>query len=132
MVKKNTEIESMEKRNALYQQEKNRYIENKRENIQTDLITITEDKLENILLKSQNSLTQRSDWKTPVSLFVTTLTTILTSDFKDFLFKKEIWNALYILLIIGSFIWLIVNIIRIIKKPKKETIESLINKIANR
>ena len=42
----------MNKRVSKKQQESNSYIENERENIKTDLIKITKDKLENILLKN--------------------------------------------------------------------------------
>ena len=121
----------MNKRVSKKQQESNSYIENERENIKTDLIKITKDKLENILLKNIIQITNSSDWKTPLALFITTLTSVLTSDFKDCLLSKDIGQALYLLLIICSFIWFLRSLIRTIKNPKRDVIESLINEISN-
>ena len=112
-------------------QENSKYIANERENIKTDLIKITRDKLENILLKHLNILKFKVSWATPFSLFISTLTTLLTTDFKDFLLKKEIWNAIFILLMILSGVWFIVNIILLIKNHKKASIDFLIDKISN-
>ena len=112
-------------------QENSKYIANERENIKTDLIKITRDKLENILLKHLNILKFKVSWATPFSLFISTLTTLLTTDFKDFLLKKEIWNAIFILLMIFSGVWFIVNIILLIKNHKKASIDFLIDKISN-
>ena len=108
-----------------------KYIENERQNIKTDLITITKDKLENILLKYSDQSKKRPDWKTPFSVFITTLLSVLTSDFNDFLLQKENWKVLYILIIICSFISFLVNLIRCIKNSKRNSIDSLINQIAN-
>lgn len=112
-------------------QENSKYIANERENIKTDLIKITRDKLENILLKHLNVLKFKVSWATPFSLFISTLTTLLTTDFKDFLLKKEIWNAIFILLMIFSGVWFIVNIVLLIKNHKKASIDFLIDKISN-
>lgn len=108
-----------------------KYIANERENIKTDLIKITKDKLENILLKFLDNLKLRISWATPFSIFISTLTTLLTADFKDFFIGKDIWHAIFLICTLLSGIWLIVNIIRLITSWKKSSIDFLINKISN-
>ena len=130
-MKNNTEMDVMEKQYMGFRYEKEKLIVSERENIQTDLITITKDKLENILLKEFNSMKKVPDWKTPASIFITTLITVLTATFKDFLFPKEIWNAIFLLLMLISGIWFLINLVRLLKTHKKDSIGSLINKIAN-
>lgn len=52
---KKKEIGVMNKRYLISQQEDRKFIENINENIRSDVIIITRDKLENILLKAYNS-----------------------------------------------------------------------------
>lgn len=130
-MKNNTEMDVMENQYMGSRYEKEKFIVSERENIQTDLIKITRDKLEIILLKEFNSMKKVPDWKTPASIFITTLITVLTATFKDFLLPKEIWNALFLLLMLISGIWFLINLVRLLKTHKKDSIGSLINKIAN-
>lgn len=130
-MKNNTEMDVMENQYMGSRYEKEKFIVSERENIQTDLIKITRDKLEIILLKEFNSMKKVPDWKTPASIFITTLITVLTATFKDFLLPKEIWNALFLLLMLISVIWFLINLVQLLKTHKKDSIGSLINKIAN-
>jgi c-di-AMP phosphodiesterase-like protein len=72
-----------------------------------------------------------SDWKTPASIFITSLITVLTATFKDFLLPKEIWNAIFVLIMFISCVFFLVNFIRALINSKKNTVENLIKKIAN-
>lgn len=112
--------------------ESEKFIENRRENIKTDLITITQDKLENILIKHLDKLLLKTKWITPLSLALSILATILTSTFKDsFGLSKDIWAAIFYLLFISSIIWLIILVIKLIRNIKSTSIESLIKAISN-
>lgn len=126
---KKLDVKNKQELYHLYENEK--YIVNERENIKTDLIRITKDKLEIILLKEYNSIRNAPDWKSPASVFFTALITVLTATFKDFIIPKEIWNALFILLMLVSGILLLINIFRVLKIHNKDSIDYLINKIAN-
>lgn len=130
-MKNNTEMDVMENQYMGSRYEKEKLIVSERENLQTDLITITKDKLEIILLKEFNSMKKVSDWRTPASIFITTLITVLTAIFKDFLLPKEIWNALFVLIMFISCVLFLVNFIRALINSKKNTVENLIKKIAN-
>ena len=130
-MRNNTEEDVMNKHYMIFRYGKEKFIVNERENIQTELIKITRDKLENILLEEFNSMKMVPDWKTPFSIFITTLITVLTANFKDFMFSKEIWNSLFLLLMFISGICFLINLIRVLRTHKKDSIGSLINKIAN-
>jgi hypothetical protein len=113
-------------------QQKSRFINQVCSNKKTDFIEITEDKLENILIKFLKDLKNASGWLTPLSLFLTILVANLTSNFKDFLsISKEIWCAIFYLGLFLSFIWFLYKLIWVIKNRNKVKIESLINKIKN-
>lgn len=109
-----------------------KFVNQVRTNTKSDLIEITEDKLENILLKYLQKLSKTNSWLTPVSLFITILIVLLTSEFKSFLnLEKEVWKALFLLSLILTFIWSIIAIIESIKCSKKASIKFLIGEIKN-
>ena len=99
-------------------------------NVKSDLIEITEDKLENVLLKHLKNLRIIDSWLTPFTLFLTVLLAILTTEFKAaFGFTKEVWNAVFLVLLAGSFIWLIICLFKIFKTYNKATIDHIIKQI---
>lgn len=59
-------------------------------NVDQTQILILEDRLENILLKNEKIMKSKVSWTTPLGLFLTGLVALLTSDFKDWMFKKNI------------------------------------------
>ena len=112
--------------------ESEKFIENRRENIKTDLITITQDKLENILIKHLDKLLLKSKWITPLSLTLSILATILTSTFNDsFGLSKDIWAAIIYILFISSILWFVVLLIKLVRNYKSTSIDSLIKEISN-
>jgi len=112
--------------------ENSKYIAKSHENVKTDLIKITKDKLENILLKYLNSAMKRTSWITPLSLFFSFAVALITANFKEtFKIPAETIQAIFIILCAGSFIWTLVEICQALKMGKKQTIEDLINKIAD-
>lgn len=99
-------------------------------NVKSDLIEITEDKLENVLLKHLKNLRIISSWVTPLTIFLSVLLAILTTDFKDALgLTKEVWNAVFVILLFGSLGWFIVCLVRIIKSWNKATTDHIIKLI---
>lgn len=102
------------------------------QNLDDCQIIITETKLENILMKFKAAITSGSDWKTPLSLDITTIIIFLTADFnKNFLsIQSDVWQALFILTLIFSTIWLCWSICKKFIN-RNMTIEKLIIKIKN-
>lgn len=125
----NIENNDMKKRVSISQQKDSKFVSNINENIKTDIIIITKDKLENILLKVFNNIKRIPDWKNPLCIFLTTGISLLTADFKNFLISKEIWKALFLVIMVISGICCLVNLIRAIHYQESVSIEDLINKI---
>ncbi|MGG2053086.1 hypothetical protein ABFY48_01715 [Lysinibacillus pakistanensis] len=67
-------------------------------NISQNVVLTTEDKLELCLLKHQETLKAKSDWKTPVSILATLVTVLITAEFKSFLgFSADVWKSVVVL-----------------------------------
>lgn len=109
-----------------------KFVSQVRTNTKSDLIEITEDKLENILLKHLQKLTKINSWITPISLLITILIVLLTCDFKTFLnIEKEVWKAMFVLLFIFMILLSVYTIIEAVKCSKKASIKFLIGEIKN-
>ena len=112
--------------------EDSKFIDQRRTNVKSDLIEITEDKLENILLKHLQRLGLRKSWITPLSLLVTIILANLSATFGDkFGIKGTVWEAFFLLIAIVSGIWLVVSIMRMITSWKKSSLTNLIAIIKN-
>ena len=110
----------------------NKYIKQTHVNVKSDLIEITDDKLENILLKHLDKLGTRRHWLLPFSLLVTVSLALSTADFKTaFNVKPEVWKAIFILVVVVSVIWLIRDLYIRFKCRGEATIDDLITKIKN-
>ena len=106
-----------------------KFIDKRCSNVKSDLIEITHDKLENILLKHLHCLKYRKEWMAPLSIFITLLVTIITVTFNDFGFVAEVWEAIFIVCALLAFILFMRSIILLIKYWNSITIDSLIDKI---
>lgn len=111
----------------------NKFVNQVCQNTKSDLIEITEDKLENILLKFVKSVKRSNSWITPLSVLITIFAAISTADVnKDFLnIKKEYWTAIFYISFVACICWTIINIIRSITNSNKAKIETVIQKIKN-
>lgn len=108
------------------------FVDKKRTNTKSDLIEITEDKLENILLKNHKYLEIKSSYINPLSLFSTFLLAKLTSNFKDFIgISKNTWEAIFIIGIILTFVWLAYTMFRIKTNWDKSSLDYLLKIIKN-
>lgn len=102
-------------------------------NTQSDLIEITEDKLEIIFIKFLSKYTKSKYWVTSLTVVLTILIAILTADFnKDFLsISKDIWSAIFYLGLFLSFILFIYSMYFAIKHRNDIKIEKLLKTIKN-
>ena len=110
-----------------------KYIDNEYSNIRTDLIHVSHDKLENILIKSYQKHLLRYAWFNPLSILLALGLSIATSDFKTTAFgiNAATWRAFFMLTLTLSSIWLVYTIIQLVKNWNDSSIESLINRIKN-
>ncbi|WP_175633913.1 hypothetical protein [Pedobacter ghigonis] len=81
-------------------------------NVKQQLILTTVDKIKLVLMETEKYRAASKDWITPFGLSISFITTLLTSEFKDSLgATKEIWHALFMLMTLGSLVWLVFKLI---------------------
>lgn len=108
----------------------NKYVNEFKSNVKSNVIEITEDKLENILLKYLNMLNIRQSWITPLSLFITIILVIITATFNTKLgIDKSVWEAIFYLGAFGTFVWTVISGIKAFSASKEVTISSLLDRI---
>ena len=94
-------------------------------NVSSNFITISEDKAKLCLRDYIENHKQRISWITPLSLFLTILLTLLTTDFKDsFGLTNVHWESIFIIL---GFITLGQLIFSLFKRRKYMTIDNLVD-----
>ncbi len=109
------------------------FVESVRTNIKSDVINITEDKLENILLKNLAYYNLRFSWLNPLGIFLAFLLAELTSTFnKEFLgVTGNVWEAFFLIGTLISGVWLLVTVIRVLKNWKKCSLTHILDLIKN-
>lgn len=107
-----------------------KFVDKRRSNVKSDLIEITEDKLENILLKHLSKLEIRKGWVAPLGVFVSVLLATLSATFNDkFGIIAATWEAIFLLVVAVSAVWLVVSLVRMVANWKQSSIDFLICQI---
>lgn len=103
-------------------------------NTDVELLITNKDKLELALIKYEKALKDRFAWATPFGIFISLLLTCVTADsFKPFLnLSAEVWKAIVIVSCFGSFIWLIIAIIKMLKSRGEAELDTVINDLMKR
>ena len=110
--------------------EPNKFVNQTISNTRSNLIEITEDKLENVLLKHEKEISKSISWITPLAIFLTILIVFLTASFKDFIgINKDTWQAVFIICFGLTFIWTIICCFNAVKYRNQASVKSLIDKI---
>lgn len=110
-----------------------KFVDKRYANLKSDVVEITHDKLENVLLKFYEIHLLRTAWFNPLSLGIGVALTLTTADFKKEALGIEgaTWKAIFLLALIFSLIWLVVNLSRLAINWRETSIDALINKIKN-
>ena len=112
--------------------ESNGFVEKHISNVKSNIVTITDDKLENILLKHKESLRTEKGWVAPFNLFIPFLLTNFSATFSTkFGLAASTWEALFIISAIASFIWLSYSLINKWHNQNESSIEFILGKIFN-
>lgn len=98
-------------------------------NLGQNAIVTTEDKVRLVLLTHLQKIEKRKSWIAPAGIFITVLTSFVTTDFKDFLFKAATWQAIFLITGVISFVWLLVALVQVIKSP---TVDDLVSELKKR
>ena len=109
-----------------------RFVDKHRSNVKSDLIEITEDKLENILLKYIQNLELRKRWLLPLGFLISVALTLTSAKFQDALgLSAATWNAIFVVLAVLSAAWLVADIVQLARCWSKSTLEYLLRTIKN-
>ena len=99
-------------------------------NVDQEIIEITSDKLKIILSNHIATLASRKEWQTPISILLTIIIVLCSSDFKEFLgFSADTWSAVFIMSAGLSTLWLIKTLIKL---KNVSTIEDVLNAAKNK
>lgn len=104
-------------------------IDNIHDNSSTDVIMITSEKMQLILVESKSSFKDKNSWTAPLGIFLTIALVLFTADFKSkFGFSSDFWNAFFW---ISAILSLSVTIYCYVKRSKIE-IEDVMDRIKKR
>lgn len=82
-------------------------IKNTISEISVSVISIPEDRLENILIKHVKKIERSKAFIGSSGLFIALVTTFVTSEFKDVGLASETWKGIFIVALIISFIYMV-------------------------
>jgi hypothetical protein len=110
-----------------------KFVDKRFRNTRSDLIEITHDKLENVLLKFYQRHALRMSWFSPLSLGVGVALALSTAEFKAHALglNGATWNAIFVIALAVSVFWFLANVIRLARNWKETSLDFLIDKIKN-
>ena len=113
--------------NTIFNTEDSRFISQSFENTRTNHISITEDKLKVILYEHKKYLYDKTSFIAPLSLVISIILTFSTANFNPITLglKAEVWQAIFVISLILSSLWLIYTLI-MLYKSRNADIASLI------
>lgn len=91
-----------------------------------DYIITTEDRLHRRIHEHAQAINGNRAWLIPFSILLTVLISLVTTEFKEFIFSAEFWQAFFMIVLIGSsaiLLW------QLIKRAQSPTIDDLVEKI---
>lgn len=81
-------------------------------NVGQEFITTTRDKTELALIRYDRALRSRDKWIAPLGVLLAVLPSLLGAQFGDFLgIKRAVWEAAYMLVALGSTLWLVQSLL---------------------
>jgi hypothetical protein len=90
------------------------------------VIQITLDRLCLVLDRHVNKVTRSRDWIAPAGILVSILLTFASTTFRDNMLKADVWSAVFLLVGVGTLVWLIVTLVR---RTKAESVDDLVARI---
>ena len=75
-------------------------------NLGQEVVVTTVDKVKLCLIENRESLAAQKEWLMPLSLVIAFGTTLVAAQFRNVGLKAEVWEAVYLIATLLSFIWL--------------------------
>ncbi len=92
-------------------------------NLNQRIVYLYESTIRICLMENIQKLDARKEWQTPLGILLTILIIFPTTEFKDWIFSKYTWQAIFICIGVASAIWLLYTIFM---RPKRVTIDQII------
>lgn len=111
-----------------------KFVDKRYANLRSDIVEITHDKLENVLIKFYQKHALRTAWFNPLSMVVGVALTLTTAEFKEKAIGLQgaTWQAIFVIALVLSAVWLITNLARLAISWKETTLDFLIDRIKNK
>ena len=100
-------------------------------NLTQEIIVTNTDKVRLILNDHHKVIKRKIEWINPLGLFISVLTTILTAKFEQekFGLSPQIWQSIFIVSCIGSFVWTVFLVINALRYVSEGTVDQFIEKL---
>lgn len=95
-------------------------------NVRQRLIVVTEDKAHLCLQRNLDQMGRSRDWWTPAGIAISLLVTLVTTSFHDFVFPAATWQAISVIVLVGSLVWLVYTLSH---RPKCPTIADVVQEL---
>lgn len=95
--------------------------------ISVNVISIPEDRLENILIKHVDRLKKTKDIVGSIALWLTITIVLLTSNFNHVIFEPDTWKGIFIVLFAASLIYMVQTIRNCISN--RDSVENIMSDI---
>ena len=97
-------------------------------NLEQEVIQITEDRLRLTLNSHLKAAEDGNGWIAPLGIMLAIITSFVTTDFRDFILKAPVWEAIFVISGCLSTAWLLYAISRARSAPTVDSIVELIKK----
>jgi hypothetical protein len=98
-------------------------------NLGQEIVVTTVDKVRLCLMMNRDSLTAQKEWLTPLGIFLALLTTLVAADFREFIFKPNVWTAIYVIGSLISLVWLCTSGYKAWKNRSKGSIDAIVEEL---
>jgi len=95
-------------------------------NTSQEVIVTTVDKARICLMEYLSNVEKRNSWVAPLGILITLVITLSTTTTRDFLVKADVWQAVFIIGVIITALWLGLTLYRL---PKAKKIDDILNKL---
>jgi hypothetical protein len=100
-----------------------------RRNVGQELLLITVDKVRICLMEARADLSSQKDWIAPLALVLSLSTTVVTADFRDFVFGKAVWQAGYVIAAALSLGWFVRSAVNARRTRNRASIEGILDRL---
>ena len=91
-------------------------------NVSQEVIITTEDKVRICLIEHLKKVEHKKGWIAPLGIFIAICTTLSTSTFNNIFLDAPTWRAIFLLVGVISFCWLVWSVIMAFKSEKVDDI----------